>query len=631
MHVFEFGPYVVDFAERRLTRNSEQIPVAGKALEILQALIEAEGRLVTLQALYARLWPDVVVEERNLTVHISTLRKLLNNDDTLDYIETVPKAGYRFAGAVKARAPAGKAIAVAHATPSAVDHAPPARHRRRLTWAAAAALMVAVMGGSVWIAGGTSAWQSESRREVSITIAVLPFATAGLDAAESYLGLGVADAIITRLSGLSGVGMRPLGAARELSGTADPAVAGRKIQVNAVLDGLIQREHDRLRVSTHLIDTESGLTRWSESFELPLAGVFRLQDAVAMRVTTALLPQLPPAERARLQQETTRSPEAYLLQLEARVNMNRGGRDALYKAMEQFLRAINLDPDYAYAHAGLAHTYLLLTSTTPGRPMPVTEALPLARAAAQRALALDERIGEAHAVLGRIAHTYEWNWRGAEDSLRDAVELSPNSAEALEGYGWLLVATGRREKALEILQHSLRLDPLRIPTLEHLALAQWYSGEPTRALATLGEAIAIAPSARRPRFRRMAILEHLRSFDDAMNERLTWLAMLGRTETRDRIAELYTGKGHREAAVAWIAFLLSVEQWWEAAETWMALGNHERALGLLERCVAAQCDAAPLLGEHPVFRPLHDAPRFRALLRKIGLDRRSETLADAAD
>lgn len=338
--VFEFGPYAVDFAERRLTRNGEQVPVAGKVLEILQALVEAEGRLVTREALYARLWPDVVVEERNLTVHISTLRKLLNNGDSVDYIETVPRAGYRFTGMVKAKVPAGATLASAA---PAVAKALPSARRRHLTWAAGATLVVAIMAGSAWIARGGVALPTAGERQASITVAVLPFATAGLDAADSHLGLGMADAIITRLSGSSGIGMRPLGAAREFSGTTDPVAAGRKLQVDAVLDGLIQRDDDRFRISIHLTDTDSGLTRWSETFELPLAGVFRLQDAVAMRIAMALQPQLPPAEQARLQQETTRSPEAYLLQLEARVNMNRGDREAQYKAMEQFRRAV--DPD----------------------------------------------------------------------------------------------------------------------------------------------------------------------------------------------------------------------------------------------------------------------------------------------
>ena len=345
MPVFEFGPYAVDFDERRLTRHDQPVPVAGKVLEILQALVEAEGRLVTRETLYARLWPDVVVEERNLTVHISTLRKILNTGETVDYIETVPKAGYRFTGMVKAKAPEARTLPVSTLA-TAPTHLPAPRQRpgrQRLAWAAATVFLVAAIGGGAWIAYGDAAWSTASARDVPVTIAVLPFATAGFGAADSHLGLGVADAIITRLSRASGIGTRPLGAARKVSDATDPVAAGRELRVDAVLDGLIQREDDRLRISAHLTDTESGLTRWSESFELPMAGVFRLQDTVGMRVTMALLPQLPPAEQARLQQETTRSPEAYLLQLEPRVNMNRGDREAQYKAMEQFRRAV--DPD----------------------------------------------------------------------------------------------------------------------------------------------------------------------------------------------------------------------------------------------------------------------------------------------
>jgi DNA-binding winged helix-turn-helix (wHTH) protein/Tfp pilus assembly protein PilF len=575
MAAYAFGPFILDVGERRLTRDGQRVPVAGKTLQILQLLVEARGHLVERETFQQRLWPEVTVEERNLTVHVSTLRRALGSGASpLGYIETVARAGYRITVPVRVLPPAE--------TPRPVDLAPPAR----------------------------TAWP----------LAVLPFSTHGLPEADAYLGAGIADAVITQLGGLAGLAVRSTGVTRDVGAARDAVEVGRALQVGHVLEGTVQRDAERLRVSTQLVEVASGATQWSERFEQPVDSGFALQDAIAARVADWITPQFSPAEHAALRSYRPQPSEAYFLQLQARAQLNQAERVPALKALALFERALALDPNYPAAHAGLASAYLLLTSTMIRRPLPVDEAVQLARESAQRALALDERLGEAWAVLGRLKMFYEWDWHGAEADLAHAVALSPNSVEAVEAHGWFLCAAGRPDEALEALARARRLDPLRRETIEHQGLAYWMAGESDRAVATLADASAVDPEARRPHFRRMVVLDQLGRSDEAMAARAVWLKLFGEPETAQRLTELGRNGSWRAAMVDWIAMLERLNQWYEAALQWMAIDEPAAALAALERCVAERGTNLPFLLQYPSFQPLHGEARFRRLARELGLD-----------
>ena len=342
MTIHAFGPFVLDSRERRLTRDGCLVAVPGKAWQILVLLTEAGGRLVPHETLRAKLWPNVVVEDRTLTVHVSTLRKILGADRSPECIETVTGAGYR--------------IAVPVQTLSAADAESPA--------------------------------MAETARPLSVQ----PFSTEG-DVAEvdSYLGVGMADALTTALGGVRQLTVYPM--------AAEPAVAAEPA-LGHVLEGSVRLQDDRLHVSAQLIDIASGRTQWSQRFEQPQTDAAAVQEAIAQRVAGSLA-QLSAADRSGLQAYRPRSTEAYFLQMQARANLKAYVRLPMMKAMGLFEQAVALDPDYAAAHAGLAWTYLLLGSTTLGRSLWPDEAMPLARKSAERAIALDPRLAEAWAVLGR--------------------------------------------------------------------------------------------------------------------------------------------------------------------------------------------------------------------------------------
>ena len=470
MAAYAFGPFVLDVGERLLVREGRRVPLAGKTLQLLQLLVEARGRLVERDAIYDRLWPNVTVEEQNLTVHIGTLRRVLGRtDSSLGYIETVVRAGYRLTVPVRA---------VASPEPPSAE--PPAQTR---------------------------------------PLAVLPFSTQGLTEADRYLGMGIADAVITQLGGLPGMGVRPTSVVKDIDGDRDAVEIGRALQVGHVLQGTVRRNAQRLSVSTQLVDVASGTVRWRENFEQPTESGFALQDAIAARVASTLT-TLSAEDRADLHGHRPRSSEAYFLQLQARTSLRLHARIPAMKALGLFEQAVELDPDYAVAHAGLASTYLLLTSTAMLRPLPLEEALRLARQSAERAIALDPRLGEAWAVLGRLKMDYEWDWQGAEADLLHAVTISPNSVEAVSAYGQYLGTMGRHDEALETMEHAHRLDPRHVDTLGALAAACWRADQPDRALAVLDDAHKIAPWVHPSAALRVYLLDHLGRHDESLASRL---------------------------------------------------------------------------------------------------------------
>lgn len=561
MAIYAFGPFVLDADERRLTRGRRAIAVPGKAWQILVLLAEAGGRLVPHETFRAKLWPNVVVEDRTLTVHMSTLRKALDDGSSPDFIETVPRTGYRLAVPVRRLARPGP---------------PPLAEAR--------------------------------------TLAVRPFATRDLAQADSWLGAGIAGAVSTALSVVPGLTLSPADA---IDGLDD----ARSLGVGHLLEGVVQRSDERLHVSTRLIDVSNGRTEVSGRFEQPEAEGAALQDAIATWAATSL-PQAPAVGRGLLSYRP-RAAEAYFLQLQARAHLKPFARLPLMKALSLFEQALALDPDYALAHAGLASTYGLMASTAMLRPLPVDEAMPMARQAAERALALDEGLAEAWAALGRVKMEYDWDWDGAEADLAHAVALNPSSVEALATFGQFLGAMGRHDEAIEAMERARRLDPRSVETLQHLAIVYWMAGEGEPALEAVSDSLKITPDSTLGLYGRMMILDQLGRRDEAMADRLATLRGLSVAQgVAEHVEALAHNQGWREAMVVWIGLLERTSRWEGAAMQWMAVGEPARALDALEHCVKARTTYLCFTAQNPYFRPLHGEPRFAQILHTLKLDGR---------
>jgi serine/threonine-protein kinase len=564
MTLYAFGPFVVEPADFRLTRDGRQVAIPKKAWQILVLLAEAGGRLVGYKTFREKLWPNIVVEDRTLTVHVSTLRKVLGGGPAVDYIETVTGTGYRLAVPVRVLSPGAAS--------------PPATGR--------------------------------SRGVEASPVAVRTFDTTNKSDAESYLGVGIADALTTTLGTLPGLAVSPAGAVDDLGDA-------RMLGLDYLLEGAVQRGDGQIRVSARLVDVVSGRTQRSEQFAGAQADSVGLQDAIAQWVATSL-PQVPAV--AGLHSYRPRAAEAYFLQLQARAHLKTFTRLPLLKALSLFEQALVLDPDYAMAHAGLASTYLLMASTAMLRPLPVDEAMPMARRSAERALALDETLAEAWAALGRVKMEFDWDWDGAEADLEHAVALNSSSVEALATFGEFLSAMGRHGEAIEAMETARRLDPRQVETLQHLGIVYWMAGEGDKALEAVSESLKVVPNAPRAHYGRMLILDQLGRRDEAMVERLATLRGLSIAQgLAEQVEELARSQGWKAAMMLWIALLERTNRWEGAAMQWMAVGEPIRALDALEHCVRARTTYLSFTGQSPCFRPLHGDPRFQQILRTINL------------
>ena len=441
-----------------------------------------------------------------------------------------------------------------------------------------------------------------------------PFSTPDLGEADTYLGVGIADAVSTALGGVPGLTVSPVEAVVPISpmpGRSASSICWRE-RSSAAPSGCAS--------SRRLIEVASGRTEWSERFEQPQVEGAALQDAIAIRVATSL-PQSSPADPG-VHSYRPRAAEAYFLQLEARAHLKPFTRLPLIKALTLFEQALALDPDYAMAHAGLASTYLLMASTAMLRPLQVDEAMPMARRHAQRAIALEEGLAEAWAALGRVKMEYDWDWEGAEADLAHAVTLNSSSVEARGTLGQFLSAMGRHDEAIDAMERARRLDPRSVETLQHLAIVYWMAGLGEQALEAVDESLKVLPGATRAHYGRMMILDQLGRHDEAMAERLTTLRGLSVAEgLAEHVEALARSQGWRAAMDVWIALLERTNRWEGAAMQWMAVGELARALDALEHCVKARTTYLCFTGQNPYFRPILGDPRFQRILQTLKLDR----------
>src|SRR2546421_567274 len=409
-HSYKFGSFRLDPAERQLLCAGQPVALTPKCFDLLVVLVENSGHLLEKEELLGRLWPDQFVEEGNLSFNISALRKALGEGRNGErFIETVPKKGFRFVAQVTERGddestlddqnealplennlaareqPTGRVAAAEH---GALPVYPAALARRFLSWKTFAVLLLA--GALILLAYRLWTRRAETRAAGSFkTIAVLPFKPLSTDSRDESLEMGMAETLITKLSNIKQLVVRPVSAVRKYTDSSqDPVKAGQELQTEAVLDGSIQKAGDRVRVTVRLMNVQSGATLWVEHFDENFTDIFKVQDSISERVTDALRLKLSGDEAKLLAKRYTDNPEAYQLYLQ--------GDNLWYKwddkSLEFYQRAIEKDPKFALAYIGTAESYLHLVAKN---KMSAQEGIPQARTAITKALALDETLAEA--------------------------------------------------------------------------------------------------------------------------------------------------------------------------------------------------------------------------------------------
>jgi TolB-like protein/DNA-binding winged helix-turn-helix (wHTH) protein/Flp pilus assembly protein TadD len=514
---YEFGPFRVNVTERILLKEDRILPIRAKVFDILLLLIENRGHLVEKEVLLRTLWPNTFVEESSLVQNIYILRKVLGERGSdHQYIQTVSKYGYRFISDVREvtqndaegliNQPAAEQgfgeDEAAHETCVPANEGMDARHDRapaprRFNKLGRPLILYALILG---ITLTTFLWLSHRQHKqpeissIPRSIAVLPFRLIGSERNNELLGLGMADALTNKLSGLHRIRVLPASSVSKYEGDAtDPQAAGRELGVDAVLHGTVQSNGDRVRITAQLIHSSDGQTLWAGKFDEQLNDIFNLQDSISDQLVEALSIKLAKDEREQMMKRFTNSPEAYQAYLWGLYYRNKRTHEGLNKATEHFQQATGIDRNYALAYAMLADTYCLVSYYYENDSPSLREVYQKAKEAASRALELDEMLAEAHSALGFIKQQFENDPAGATVEHRSAVELNPNLALARLRYAWILARMGEIEQAIGQAKRGQQIDPLSFPN--NLALGQLliYARSPDEAVYYLKLTRAIEP------------------------------------------------------------------------------------------------------------------------------------------
>ena len=635
-HLYEFGPFRLDPEKPCLWRNGEPVALTPKAVETLLVLIRQNGKLVERETLMTAIWPDTFVEDGNLNFNVSMLRKALGTDEAGEqYIQTVPRHGYRFSADVReiteelpafVREPAARprviddtnaiaATAESETERGRLQASPRGRGNGLLVLAAVLALTGLAAGAWFFLhpgAGATNGIRS---------VAVLPLQPLRDDDTDKTIALGLTDTLITRLGSLRSVAVRPIvSVGRYGKGEQDPVEIGRKLQVDAVLAGTLQRTEGHLRINARLLRVSDNTLIWSGSFDESEAEIFKLQDQLSLRVTESLVSRLTDKEKDLLAKRYTQNSEAFHSYWRGRFFLEK--RTPL-KAVPEFQQAIDLDPNYALAYAGLADAHIAQATTTSGSDEELFEK---ARVSINKALALDPNLSDSQQSLAQLKYYYYWDWDGAEQAFKRAIELDPNSVNAHQFYARLLATMGRCQEALVEVEKARELDPrsadLAIPLFAILEKQGRYD-EALKALETSLQMDKDASVAQRAvgkihllkgDYAKVIELAHER-FSDSRDIDLFWASMLAtayyKTGQPDKAREMqdYLKKLAAKDSKALYFLVMNYSE----------LGRTDEAIAALQKCLELREDRMVWTKDEPRFAGIKNDQRFQAILRKMNL------------
>jgi TolB-like protein/Flp pilus assembly protein TadD len=584
---YAFGPYLLDPTERTLRREGELVPLTPKAFDTLCLLVQNSGHVLEKDDMMRKIWPDTFVEEATLAQNVFTLRKVLGETpDDVKYIETVVRKGYRFVARVTAQAPEKRETA------------------------------------------STSIAVSSIR-----SIAVLPFKLLTPDKTNEYFSVGIADALITRLSNIKDIVVRPTSAVLKYGGyEQDPLAAGRDLRVQLILDGIIQRLDDRIRLTVQLVKIEDGVPLWAEKFDENFSDIFTVQDAISKQVVEALTLRLTMAERELLTKHYTRNSEAYRTYLKGRYLWNKWTANGFKMSMMNFERAIEIEPGYAPAYAGLADSYNALAFYGHVRPH---EAMPRVKAMAKKALELDDSLSEGHLPLAAALLFYDWDWEGAEKEFKRCIELNPGYAMAHQSYGLFLIAMARFNEALEKLRRAIEIDPLSPLIKTTMGFPYYFAGEYDQAVQHYQATLEEDPNFGLAYASLGDVYLQKGMYDEAISEYQKGAAVWGRSiSILSSLGFAFAKSGNKSAALEKLAEIeaLASQQYvspLSVAIIHIALDNKDEAFDWLEKSYQEKANKLVFLGVQPTYNSIRSDPRFVDLMKRIGL--KALGLTDSAD
>ncbi len=569
---YEFGAYRLDTQGRILFREGDHVALPPKVAELLVILVQAAGRVLTREQLLQSLWPDTVVEEGSLTSHISMLRKALGNGPKgQDFIETLPKRGYRFVAPMKR-----------------VGSGPPDRGVDR-------AMLV-----------------------------VLPFENFTAGERYDYFSDGLTEEMITELARLSPERLGVIARTSAMQFKSTPkstAQIGNELGASHVLEGSVRRAGERVRITAQLIRVSDQSHLWAESYERGFHDVLEVQAEVSRAVAREIQIKLTPHERQRLDPDKTRSinPQAYELYLRGRHYWNRRTEEGIRRSIECFEEALRHDPSLAAAYDGIsdAHTMLACRGMTPA-----IESFHKAKAAARQAVRMQPELGEGYASLAHV-RLHDWDWVGLESEFRRAVELDPGYAIAHYWYAEYLMAMGMSREALGRVQHSWELDPLNSVINASVGMIHYLARDYDGALTALRRGLEIDPTHYVSHLRVGLVCLQKKLPNEAVDAmRQAVLHSGGSTEAMAGLAQAQALAGDKPAMERIVKELGDggprYVSPYNVARVYAAIDDKQRALEWLEKAYQEHNPDLIELTREPSFDCLRSDAKFRGLVERIG-------------
>ena len=651
--LYEFGPFRLDPRLPLLLRDGEPVPLQPKALETLVALVERGGRVVSREELVEAVWADTQVEENNLSVNVSLLRKALGEAEGGGrYIETVPRRGYRFTAPVHERPVESHELLYTRHTrsqilieestetdappvevaPAPVSGVPPeispaataltastrlsrllSAPRRLGLYLATGVLLVSLLAGGVALRRSASNTAAPNAPKAK-SVAVLPVKNLTGDADNDFLADGLTESLMTELSRVHGLKVISRASAFALKDAeAEPTAIADRLGVAHLLQGSLRRDGGVIRIEARLIDPATGEVLWNETYERELEGIITVQDGIACNVAAELEAALC-GRRDHLPGRYAQNLKAYQAYMKGRFHWYQRGVEPLRKAIAEFGEALGHDPDYAPAYAGLAETYVVQESNG---YEPTGIALPKAVANAGRALQLDPDLPGAYTALG-LARYLERKYDESERMYQRAIEVNPNYATAWQWRAALFSMQGRLSESESSLKRALELDPLSVPINYALGDVYFYQGDYGRVLEQAERIFGLSPENQQAYHLRAMAFEALGRYDEAFAAaakahpanapylRAFILARAGRREEALRVAVGMEGEGAGGNP-------------YRIAVLYAMLGETDKAFHWLEEAYASRHPFLNQLKVEPRFDPIRSDPRYDDLLRRLNL------------
>ena len=584
--VIRFGPFEADLHAGELRRHGLRIKLQEQPFEILAMLLERPGDVVTREELQKKLWPtDTFVDfDHGLGSAINKLRQALGDSaENPRYIETLLKRGFRFIAVVE---------------------------RGR-----------GASGYFIW-----QRWHTRGAPQCKVMLVVLPFENLSRDPEQEFFSDGMTEEMITQLGGLEPQRLGVIARASAMQykhSTKSAAQIGGELGVDYLLEGSARRAGGRVRITAQLIQVRDETHVWAEGYEGDLRDILKLQREVAAAVAREIQLKLTPQQQARLGSTRPVNPEAHEADLKGRFFWNKFTVEGLLRSQEYFQQAIDKDREYAPAYAGLATSYALQGNLS---VLPPQEAYPKSKAAAARAIQLDETVSLAHSALGWPTMFYDRDWAGAEREFKRAIEINPSNAGAHQGHAFYFVVREQFDQALAEIQRAREFDPLSLIINSDVGFVEVFARQYDQALKQLQRTLEMDPNFPPAHWVLSYAYEAKGLFREANAEDLKAGALVRRNSSW--VAEIQTAydtSGWRGSWRKRLELLLAarskgehIPPYW-LAMTYIRLGERQKALDWLEQAVEERFYLVVFLKVDPQFDSLRDEPRFHALLRRIGL------------